>query len=103
MILQQGIHGVLRQSLLRLPDGGEVLRRIGLCVDGSDQETGQQTRGKNNCGPASRVAGALAYASDSAASCFAAGTMLDIGSAGPRFCFRVLLILSSAVREFGSS
>ena len=51
MILQQGIDGVLRQSLLRLPDRGEVLRRIGLCVDGSDQETGQQTRGKNNCDP----------------------------------------------------
>src|ERR1035438_5075742 len=28
VVLQQCIHGVLRQSLLRLPDRGEVLRRI---------------------------------------------------------------------------
>jgi hypothetical protein len=49
VILRQRIHGVLGQSLLRLPDSGEVLRRIRLCVNGNYEETGQQTCGNNNC------------------------------------------------------
>ena len=55
MVLHHVVDRVLRQTLLRLPDRGDVLRRIGLCVDGSDQETGQQTRGKTTamrCMPA---------------------------------------------------
>ena len=51
MILQQGSDGILRQSLFRLPDRGEVLRGIGLCADGSYQQTGQQPCGKNNWDP----------------------------------------------------
>ena len=51
MVLQQGIHRVLRQTLLRLPNCGEVLRGIGLCGEGGYGETGQQTRGKNNGDP----------------------------------------------------
>ena len=51
MVLYDVEDRVLRKALLRLPIRGDVLRRIGLCVDGSDQETGQQTRGKNKCDP----------------------------------------------------
>ena len=48
MVLDDVEDRVLRKALLRLPIRGDILRRIGLCVDGSDQETGQQTRGKND-------------------------------------------------------
>jgi hypothetical protein len=45
VVLYDGVNRVLRHPLLRLPICCDVLRQ-GLCMDGSYQQTAQQTRGK---------------------------------------------------------
>jgi hypothetical protein len=51
VVLQQRIDRVLWQTMLRLPNRSYVLLWIGLSVNGSDDETGQETRGKSNYDP----------------------------------------------------
>ena len=50
-VLHSRTDRVHRQTLFRLPNRGDVRRRIGLCVDGNDKKTGQETRGKSNRHP----------------------------------------------------